>query len=190
MFRRSAAAALTASAGFLDRVACVLGAVAAAQAPEFFQQYLQRLGGHLAEALRQLGAFEAAATAAGKPWAQFVADTTANADPGLARLGTTMAETAARAEALGAAQAALLDATVWSRPWAFLRHLDTEIAQSTLAVFKPAVPTTAEGAVYAAVGIVAAYGLWQLLVFLPLRRLLRPTTEGNPARPAARARAA
>lgn len=190
MLRRCAAATLTASAGFLDRVACVLGAVAAAQAPEFFQQYLQRLGGHLAEALRQLATFESAANAAGKPWAQFVADTTANADPGLAKLGTAMADTAARAEELGAAQAALLEASVWSRPWAFLRHLDTEIAQGTLAVFKPAVPTTAEGAIYAAVGIVIAYGLWQLLVFLPLRRLLRPRPQEALAKPALRPRAA
>ncbi len=181
MFRRPAAAALVASAGFLDRVVCVLGAVVAAQAPEFFQQYLQRLGGHLAEALRQLATFETAARAAGKPWAQFVADTSANADPGIARLGTAMADTAARVDSLGAAQAALLDASVWTRPWAFLHHLDTEIAQGTLAVFKPAVPTTAEGAVYATVGIVIAFGLWQLLVFRPLRRLLGPATPASSA---------
>ncbi len=181
MFRRPAAAALVASAGFLDRVVCVIGAVLAAQAPEFFQQYLQRLGGHLAEALRQLATFEAAARAAGKPWAQFVADTSANADPGVAQLGTAMADTAARVDSLGAAQAALLDASVWSRPWAFLHHLDTEIAQNTLAVFKPAVPTTAEGGIYAAVGIAIAFGLWQLLVFRPLRRLLGPANPASSA---------
>lgn len=174
MLRRTAATAFSAIEGFLDRLVCVLGAVCAAQAPEFFQQYLQRLGGALGFARDQLAAFEAAAKAAGKPWAQFVADTTANADPGLAKLGTTMADTAERVHELTTAQTALLDASVWNRPWAFLRHLEVGIAHDTAAVFKPAVPTTAEGVVYAAVGIAIAFGLWHLLIRLPLRRALSP----------------
>jgi len=172
--------------GFADRLVCVLGAVFAAQAPEFFQQYLQRLGGHLAEIGRQLAAFEAAAKAAGKPWAQFVADTATNPDPGLAKLGTTMADTAARADHLAAAHAALLDASVWTRPWAFLGHLDLEIARATAAVFKPAVPTTVEGAVYAAIGVSVAFGLWHFLVRLPLRRLRGPARPPVSAGPTAR----
>ena len=183
---RRIAAAFTLFEGFADRLVCVLGAVFAAQAPEFFQQYLQRLGGHLAEIERQLAAFEAAAHAAGKPWTQFVADTAANPDPGLAKLGVTMADTAARADSLAAAHAALLDASVWTRPWAFLAHLDIGIARATAAVFKPAVPTTIEGAVYAAIGVGVAFGFWHLLVRLPLRRaLLRgeaPAAAGAPKR--------
>lgn len=169
---RRIAAVFTLFEGFADRLVCVLGAIFAAQAPEFFQQYLQRLGGHLAEINRQLAAFEAAAHAAGKPWVQFVADTAANPDPGLAKLGATMADTAARAEALAEAHAALLDASVWTRPWAFIAHLDFGIARATAAVFKPAVPTTLEGAFYAAIGVGVAFGLWHLLVRLPLHRAL------------------
>jgi nucleoside diphosphate kinase len=45
----------------LDRVLCVAGAITLSQAPEFFQQYLQRLGGHLDEARRVLASFEAVA---------------------------------------------------------------------------------------------------------------------------------
>ncbi|MFT3828322.1 MAG: DUF2937 family protein [Opitutaceae bacterium] len=173
MLRRTAAAGFSAIEGFLDRVACVFGAVFAAQAPEFFQQYLQRLGGHLDEVRRQLAAFEAAAQAAGKPWPQFVAETSANADPGLAKLGQTMAATAARAEHLAGAHAALFDASVWTRPWAFLTHLDTGIARATAAVFKPAVPTTFESAIYAALGVALAFIVWHWAIRLPLRRWLR-----------------
>lgn len=179
MLRRPVvAAAFVAVEGILDRVVCVLGAVFAAQTPEFFQQYLQRLGGHLDEARRQLVAFESAAEAAGKPWARFVADTSANTDPGLAQLGHTMAATADRVAHLASAQAALLDASIWTRPWAFLRHLDTAIAHATAAVFKPAVPTTAEGLVYAGAGVALAFGLWHFVVRLPLRHWLglRPTS--------------
>ncbi len=181
MLRRPVVAALDLVLEFADRLVCVGGAVLLAQAPEFFQQYLQRLGGHLAEVLRQLAAFESAAAASGKPWAQFVADTAANPDPGLASLGTTMMVTAERADSLGAAQAALLDASVWSRPWAFLTHLDSEIAQATAAVYKPAVPTTAEGLIYAAIGAAAAFFLWHLAVRLPVRALrMRPAPKPTP----------
>ena len=41
-----------------DRVLCVGGAVTVSQAPEFIQQYLQRLGGRLDEARRQLSQFD------------------------------------------------------------------------------------------------------------------------------------
>ncbi len=174
MFRRTAAVGFTAIEGFLDRLVCVLGAVCAAQAPEFFQQYLQRLGGHLAEINRQLVAYHAAAQAAGKPLAQFIAETTAHADPGLAKLGTTMDATVQRAEHLAAAHFALTDASVWSRPWEFFAHLDVEIVRGTAAIYQPAVPTTAEGAVYAAVGLGVAFAIWHVFIRLPLRRLLAP----------------
>jgi hypothetical protein len=174
ILRRTTAIAFTSVEGLADRVVCVLGAVFCAQAPEFFQQYLQRLGGHLDEARRQLDAFEHAAQAAGKPWARFVADTLANPDAGLAKLGATMRDTAERVVELTAAQSSLLNASGWSRPWAFFTHLDAGIASAAAAVFRPAVPTTAEGAVYAAIGMATAFGLWHLLVRLPVRRALAP----------------
>lgn len=174
MMRKTAAAGFAAIEGFLDRIVCVLGAAALAQAPEFFQQYLQRLGGHLEEARRQLAQFEAAAQAAGKPLAKFIADTAANGDAGLAKLGGTMRETAERVEALAGAQQALLDASVWSRPWVFFDRCDFSIARATAAVFKPAVPTTLEGAMYAAVGVAVAFALWHVAIRLPLKRVLHP----------------
>jgi hypothetical protein len=170
MLRRPLAALVVAAESYCDRIVCVCGAILAAQAPEFIQQYLQRLGGHLDEAQRQLAAFHSAAIAAGKGWGQFVADTAGNPDPGLAKLGHTMADSAARAEHLAAAYAALREASVWSKPWAFLTHFDAEIAHATAGAFKPAVPTTAEGATYAVAGVTVALVLWYLLVRLPLRR--------------------
>ena len=183
ILRRTAAVAFAAIEGFADRAVCVLGAVFAAQAPEFFQQYLQRLGGHLAEARRHLAAFEQAAQAAGKYWTQFVADTAANPDAGLAKLGATMHDTAERVADLTAAHAALRDASVWSRPWAFFTQLDGEIARATTAIYRPAVPTTVEGAIYAVIGMGTAFGLWYLLIRLPLRRVLAPRPGIEPPAP-------
>lgn len=168
MLRKVIARGSTAVLGYLDRIVCLLGAVGFAQAPEFFQQYFQRLGGHLDEARRVLAQFELAARASGKPFERFVTDTLANPDPGLAKLGQTMHDTAARVADLQAAHQALADANAWSRPWAFARHLDSSIAHATLDAFKPAVPTTLEGALYAALGLAVAFTLWYLSVRLPL----------------------
>ena len=40
--------------GIADRIATVLGAVSLSQFPQFYGQYMQRLGGHLDEARRAL----------------------------------------------------------------------------------------------------------------------------------------
>lgn len=168
MMRKAFAKSSALVLGYLDRIVCVLGAVSFAQAPEFFQQYYQRLGGHLDEARRTLAQFEVAARAAGKPFGRFVTDTLANPDPGLAKLGQTMHDTAERVAQLQAAHQALGEASPWSRPWIFLGHLDSSIARATLEVFQPAVPTTLEGALYAALGLAVAFSLWYFLIRLPL----------------------
>ncbi len=146
----------------IDRILCVAGAVLFSQAPEFFQQYLQRLGGHLDEALRQLARFRQTAADAGLTLDQLIDRTAASADQAVAPLGRAMREAVTRADTLQAAHDALASASAWSRPFVFLRHLDAGIARATWAVFKPAVPTTAEGLAYALAGMLvflAAYHL-------------------------------
>ncbi len=165
----------------LDRVICVLGAVGLSQAPEFFQQYLQRLGGHLDEARQQLARYEEVARESGITLGQLIETTRAQAAEPVAKLGNVIADTQSRAEALAAAEAALREASLWERPFVFLAHLDTQIAARTWEVFKPAVPVTAEGFVYAALGMLVALGLYQLLVAWPVRAL---TTRWRNARPA------
>lgn len=170
LLRRTLATGLPLAESYLDRAACVVGALVFSQAPEYFQQYLQRLGGHLDEARRILARFEAAAAVTGKPFATFISDTVANPDPGLAKLGQTMQDTAERVTSLQAAHEALANASLWDRPFAFAAHLQSDIASAALQAFKPAMPVTIEGAVYAAVGIAVALSLWKLTVQLPLKK--------------------
>jgi hypothetical protein len=167
----------------LDRVLCVLGAVGLSQAPEFFQQYLQRLGGHLDEARRQLASFEAVARQSGITLQQLIDTTRAQPVEPVAKLGNVIAETQARVESLAAAEAALREASVWDRPFVFLAHVDSSIAARTWEVFKPAVPVTAEGFVYAAVGMVLALALYQFAVAWPARTLIARCKK-SPAAPA------
>jgi hypothetical protein len=157
----------------LDRVLCVLGAVGLSQAPEFYQQYLQRLGGHLDEARAALARYEVVARESGITLRQLIDTTRAQAAEPVAKLGDVIAAGQERAESLAAAESALRAAGLWERPLVFLRHVDTEIAARTWEVFKPAVPVTVEGAVYAGVGMLLALLAYQIALVLPGRMLAR-----------------
>ncbi len=145
-----------------DRVLCVVGAVLLSQGPEFMQQYLQRLGGHLDEARRQLAAFQKTADQAGLTLDQFISQTAANADPAVAKLGGVMTDSVERVASLQTAHDALLQAELWERPFVFLRNLDAGIARATAGVYQPAVPTTTEGLVYAFAGMLLILALYHL----------------------------
>lgn len=153
----------------LDRILCVVGAVLFSQGPEFMQQYLQRLGGHLDEARRQLDTFQKTASQSGLSLDQFISQTAANADPAVAKLSGVMTNSSERVSALQAAHDALLHSAIWERPFVFVRHLDLGIARATGAVFQPAVPTTIEGVTYALTGMLIALALYHVL----LKRVLR-----------------
>lgn len=157
----------------LDRVLCVLGAIGLSQAPEFFQQYLQRLGGHLDEARLLLAPYEMLAKNSGVTLQQMIEVNRAQAEPLIAGQGDIIANLVVRVESLSVAETALREATLWERPFVFIRHVDADIAARAWEVFKPAVPVTAEGFVYAAVGMVLALGIYQLAVAWPARALIR-----------------
>jgi hypothetical protein len=156
----------------LDRALCVAGAVIFSQAPEFMQQYLQRLGGHLDEARRQLEQFKKVAAQSGLSLEQFIAQTNANADLAVAKLGGVMSGADARVEHLETAHAAILGASPLSRPFVFLQHVDAEIANATWSIYQPAVPTTVEGLLYALLGMAVMLGLYYGVIKVPLTRLL------------------
>ncbi len=158
---------------FLDRLLCVAGAILFSQLPEFFQQYLQRLGGHLDEARRQVEQFQATAAQSGLTLDQLGAKTSAASDPALAPLGQVMAGANVRLETLAASERALRGASAWSRPFIFFRHFDPAIAHATLAAFRPAVPTTVEGLCYCLLGMTVMLALYHGAVRTPVLRAWR-----------------
>lgn len=159
--------------GFLDRILCLLGAVGFCQLPEFIQQYLQRLGGRLDEARRQLAEFEAVAAQSKLTLAQFIERTSANPDTAVARLGDVMQAAVARVNELAAAETALRTASLWEKPFVFFTHLDRSIASATLEVYKPAVPTTTEGLLYAAAGMITLLCLYHGAIRYPIAAAAR-----------------
>jgi hypothetical protein len=165
----------SASETLIDRILCVAGAVLFSQAPEFMQQYLQRLGGHLAEARRQLAQFEQLARQAGKTLQELAAQYATNPDPSVAGLSRLIGETETRVGGLSASEAALRDASLWERPFVFLRQLDWEIARGTSGVYKPGMPTTLEGALYALLGVIVILAVYHGLLAPLARRMFRGT---------------
>lgn len=162
--------AISSGEAIVDRVLCVVGAVLFSQGPEFMQQYFQRLGGHLDEARRILAQYESIAQQAGITLDAYITRTNTNADPVVAKLGGVMEGAVQRVHDLSTAQASLQDASLFTRPFAFLRHIDAEIAQNTWAIYKPAVPTTIEGLIYALVGIGVILGLYYGCIHYPITR--------------------
>lgn len=145
-----------------DRILCVVGAILFSQGPEFMQQYLQRLGGHLDEARRQLAIFQKTATQAGLSLEQFIQRTATNADLDVARLGGVMTDAVDRVTSLQSAHDSLLHSALWERPFVFVRHIDAGIARATGAVYQPAVPTTVEGLIYAFAGMLFILAVYHL----------------------------
>ena len=168
---------LAATDTLMDRVLCVVGAVLFSQAPEFMQQYLQRLGGHLDEARRQLGQFHRAAQKTGITLDNLIAKTAANPDPAVAKLSGVMTESITRVENLQTAHEAIASAAIWERPFVFLRYLEADITRGTWRMFQPAVPTTYEGLAYALLGMLVLLAIYQFGLKRPLTRIRRPRPE-------------
>jgi len=168
------------SDGLIDRLLCVLGVLVFSQGPEFIQQYLQRLGGHLDEARRQLAQFRDVAAQSGLTLDRLIAQTSANADTAVANLGGVMSASVERVAELESAQAAIQNASIWSKPFVFLRHVDPSIAQATWDIYRPAVPTTAEGIVYALLGMFVFLSLYHGLIRFPITRAARLRRASSP----------
>jgi len=176
---------LTATEGFLDRLLCVAGAVGFSQAPEFMQHYLQRLGGHLEEARRQLAQFERVAAQAGLTLERLGAHVSAAPDATTAKLGGVLRESVARVGELQAAHDALAHASLVTRPFVFLQRMDLAIVEATWRAFRPAVPTTVEGLVYALAGMLVLLALYHGGVKAGGRALWRLGQRGGSAPSAA-----
>ncbi|MDX9862313.1 MAG: DUF2937 family protein [Rhodospirillales bacterium] len=136
---------------------------AASQLQAFMTQYLQRLGGHVDEARR---AFEAISQA--ERYRRMDAPTR----------DLIAQDAQIRAQELRAAYDAILEGDLISRPIAFFRHLDVDIAHRTWEGFIPALPFDTAGLVYAGTGVVLGLVLYEAVkatIGFSVRR--RPTAR-------------
>ena len=147
-------------------LAGLAGAVAASQVPELMQQYRQRLGGAVDELVRVIEDFDADAASEGLTRADALARYAASPDTFLQRRGRSMERTLYRFDTIVELRRQLLDANALERPVLLVTYRDRAVLDQTLRDYRPAVPTTAEGAVYAFLGFAAGAALMALLLAL------------------------
>lgn len=140
-------------------------AVVLSQFPEYAQQYTQRLGGAVDELRVITERFDSDATTEGLDRAAALGRYNASNDQFLAGQGVSMTANFQRYEQLRATLARIEGAGPVERFQSLPAYLDSDIGQKTLQNYKPAVPVTIEGILYAGAGFILGYlilsGLWR-----------------------------
>lgn len=156
---------------FIDRIFIVLGALLFAQAPLFMQAYRHQLSGHIAELRWNIESMRHAAMLSGKTLEAFVLKFVQSGDQDFARQGAIMQEMIDRFQQFSAGLSAIDNATLFSRPFAFMWHLNYDVAIATLHGYAIGIPLTFEGIGYGMIGILVSYGFYTLIC-KGLRRLI------------------
>jgi hypothetical protein len=159
----------------LRRLALAIGlacGLVGTQAPEFAQQYRQRLAGAVDELSRIVATFDAEAAQEGVTPDDAVKRLEANSDSLARARGRDIAEDMGRLNRLRDALSAFETGAPVRRLFAFFESYDPETARRAFADFQPAVPTTAESGVLAAVAAVLGWLATHMVVW-PARRRWR-----------------
>ncbi len=161
-------------AALLDRFFVVAGALLLVQAPLFIQQYELQLMGHVAELEFQVDSMRLAAMESNKTLDQFIAKFIGGNDADFVRQGKIMSAMVARLQSLTEALTALEHASIITRPWVFINHLNYDIVKSTWKSFEPGLVFTYEGLAYILAGMCVGRFLFFVLSASTRRRFSTP----------------
>jgi hypothetical protein len=142
------------------------GGAAFSQFPEYYAHYVQRLGGRIDQARLRAEEIREDAAAKGLSVEDYIENFLDSAPHSLE--GARMSESIFQLDRMEAAYNALREAPVMQRPFTFVEHMNTGLVEATLGDFKPALPLTPEGLVYAGCGALAG-----LILIFGSRRVLR-----------------
>ncbi len=148
-------------ANLIDRVLVVSGAIVMTQVPLFFQQYMQRLSGHLSELELQITLLRQTAARSGKSFHAYIDKFLNHSDSDFRAQGEFMQGMLQRLDDLKLAFNKLSDSSAWMHPFYLLRYGDSEIASSTLSGFEPGLSFTLESLVYALIGMILGFGIFK-----------------------------
>lgn len=141
----------------------LLGGLAASQAPEFAQQYRQRLGGAIDEMRRVLERFDENAKVEGTDREGAVKRLADSGDPLVRRQADATREVATRLARLEQQRQSFAEAGPFGRLLVFARDADPGLVRATYLDYEPAWPATSEGMVTGGAGFLAG---WAGLLFL------------------------
>lgn len=149
----------------IDRVFAAAGAIFFAQFPQFIQQYTQDLSGHVGELSYQVSLLEQSAELSHKNLSALIAKFTNSTDFDYARQGELMQNLIDRFENLKYSLDALNHASIFTKPFTFLRYADSRVFKETVEQFQWGFSFTSETLIYAFLGTLAGYGVFQSLKF-------------------------
>lgn len=136
--------------------AALAAGLGVSQAPEYVQQYRQRLGGAIDELTAAVVAFDADSRAEGMTHDQGVARLEASPDIFVRQRGERMQEETERLARLRRQAARLQGDLPLTQVFGMALDLDPKVARGAFDDFKPALPMTADGALSAAIGFLGA----------------------------------
>jgi hypothetical protein len=139
--------------------AALIGALTFSQAPEFAQQYQQRLGGALDELGIIVADFDRDATLAGIDRRQALAMYDGSNETFLRNRGQSMRRTLARFETIGRQSTRMAQTAPFLKPFTLLRNADDMILTNAWRDFQPAIPVTAAGLLWALSGAALGAGI-------------------------------
>ena len=157
----------------------LMGGIVASQAPEYAQQYRQRLGGAVDELRRSVARFDADAQATGQSREAAIAQLRDNPQDLVRRRGDAMHADVDRLARLERQRQDFTTAGPFGRLGVLVRDADTDLARAAYRDFEPAMPVTSEGLIAALVGFVAGWAVSRLIgiplrwMFFQRRRTLR-----------------
>lgn len=151
-------------------VALVLGFLLS-QAPEFAQQYRQRLGGAVDELERIITQFDEDSARSGYDRQSALAVMARNSERLVREQGVRMAATIARYQRLRDQEEAFRNSGPILRLVAVVRDFDRDLVQRTFDAYEPAVPVTTEGVLLAGGGFL--FGYFAVLTVAEARRRRR-----------------
>lgn len=140
----------------------IAGGLVTSQAPEFTQQYRQRLGGALEELRAVVADFDRDAEASKLSRTEALSAYSASSQKFLRDRGLSIGRTINRYESLKRQQARFESWPEAARPLALAGEVDTQIMRGAWEDFAPGVPVTFTGALWAGAGFLAAFLLAML----------------------------
>lgn len=140
--------------GILDRLFAVAGVIIFTQIPVFYQQYVQRLSGHISELELQVSILRKTAGRSGKSLEEYIAKFVKEADADFNAQGVFMDSMVHRLSNLKQSFTTLVDAPASTHPFYLLRYGDSDIMQTTLSSFEPGLSFSIESLCYAFAGLV------------------------------------
>ncbi|MFA6916591.1 MAG: DUF2937 family protein [Parachlamydiales bacterium] len=161
--------------GILDRLFAVAGVIIFTQIPVFYQQYVQRLSGHLSELELQVSVLRKTASRSGKTLEAYITKFIRDPDADFNAQGQFMDNMVNRLVDLKQSFTAMVEAPIWSHPLYLFRYADSDIAWTTFGSFEPGLSFSIESLGYAFVGLIFGLGVFKLIrwAFLSILRFGR-----------------